>query len=126
MGFRQCVSEYVIDHVDNCRPNARDLLGFANVNGTYGMILAPDDWDCDTYPLTGDGELTEYGETEWADMEALGLVFLPAVGYISVGLGEAIVRDRVEQRVYAVNSAAYYWTRTALDNDRADLSYEPY
>ena len=43
-GIRHRVNgEYVIDHVDNCRPNARDLLGFANVNGTYGMILAPDD-----------------------------------------------------------------------------------
>ena len=127
-GIRHRVNgEYVIDHVDNCRPNARDLLGFANVNGTYGMILAPDDWDCDTYPLTGDGELTEYGETEWADMEALGLVFLPAVGNLSVDYEgqDPIVREPVGQSVSAVNSVAYYWTRTALDNDRADLSYEP-
>ena len=61
-------------------------------------------------------------------MEALGLVFLPAVGNISVDYkGEdPIVREPVGQRVSAVNSVAYYWTRTALDNDRADLSYEPY
>ena len=56
----------------------------ATVDGKYGMILVPDDWNANTYPLnnvnTGEAHYDSniIGSETWADVfEANGAVFLP-------------------------------------------------
>ncbi|MBP5477244.1 MAG: hypothetical protein J6Y00_06120, partial [Paludibacteraceae bacterium] len=83
------------------RPNAENLFSLATVNGIYGLILLPDEWETPDYlnfvsgPAQGmtwrttiyykeDGDCfrhNTYSADEWERMEAAGAVFMPAAGY---------------------------------------------
>ena len=58
----------------------------AKVNGTYGLILLPDDWN-NTSGVTvvyghnyGDEGVNSYTVADWEALEAIGAIFLPGAG----------------------------------------------
>lgn len=58
----------------------------AKVNGTYGLVLLPDDWN-NTSVVTvvyghnyGDDNVNSYSVVDWQALEAIGAVFLPGAG----------------------------------------------
>ena len=66
---------YIAEH----RPNARSLHGPAYINGIYGVVLLPDDWEGLPEGLSfKPKEYNEYSLEQWAQMEANGALFLPA------------------------------------------------
>ena len=76
----------------------------ATVCGIVGLIIVPDNWSNTYYLLTNvntsDAAYTSniIGATDWANMEAVGCVFLPAAG------------DRSGTSLYDVGSRGYYWS----------------
>ena len=79
------------DYLLNTRPNAKQLLGIAQVDGVNGLILLPDNWMCLTGITFKSGCHSSYGSQyyanyqtftvdQWSTLEAAGAVFLPAAG----------------------------------------------
>ncbi len=67
------------------RSNASNLKGQGTVSGVSGFIFLPDDWQAPGgiifSPGTGVGySANTYTESQWAQMEQRGAVFLPAAG----------------------------------------------
>ena len=65
------------------RPKANQLHGGVNVNGVDGQMLLPDNWESPT-DITldlGSDRYQTFNSDQWAQLEALGVVFLPAAGY---------------------------------------------
>ena len=68
------------------RPNAKQLIGFAEVEGINGMILLPDDWQLPEglsftpYDAT---TVNHYTQAQWQQMEDAGAVIIPAAGYFN-------------------------------------------
>ncbi|MBP5365508.1 MAG: hypothetical protein J6Y82_06255, partial [Bacteroidales bacterium] len=67
------------------RKNAAQLRGMAAVEGTYGLVILPDDW---TLPegLTFNASVSEwsansYNAAQWETMEKAGAIYLPAANY---------------------------------------------
>ena len=118
------------------RANAEKLFGLGSVNGVNGTIILPDDWvtpgGLSFTPSTESGfkwsssyytgsngfSHNTYTESQWAQMEQRGAVFLPAAGYrhgTSVGI---------------VGSYGYFWSASqystlyayGLDFRSSDLS----
>ena len=83
----------------------------ATVCGKSGVILLPDNWSDGTYSLnnynTTGAAFT--GNTidadEWATLEAVGCVFLPAAGY------------RNGNEVKSVGSFGFYWSSTSSESE---------
>ena len=63
------------------RPNARDLLGRAYIDGIWGVVILPDDWELPTglsFVSEEDGNINNnYSLEQWALMEENGALFLP-------------------------------------------------
>ena len=84
----------------------------ANVHGINGLIIVPDDWSND-YPLTNvntkDATYTSniISAGDWANMEAVGCIFLPAAGF------------RKENSVNEVGYNGYYWSSNNNDDVEA-------
>ena len=76
----------------------------ATVCGIVGLIIVQDNWSNTYYLLTNvntsEAAYTSniIGATDWANMEAVGCVFLPAAG------------DRSGTSLYDVGSRGYYWS----------------
>ena len=87
------------------------------VMGRAGLIIVPDNWSTSIYSLNNtDTENVAYtanliSDTDWANMEAAGCVFLPAAG------------ARLGTTMFSVGSGGYYWSATYYNSDRA---YELY
>lgn len=84
----------------------KDAWGMAIVNNVKGLIILPDNWNGAIDPnfVYGDDDSgnNEYGDNttiKWSEMEAAGVVFLPANGYI-------------ETTVQEVNEGGCYWAST--------------
>lgn len=99
--------EYILSK----RPNASSLKGVAQVAGTNGLILLPDNWECPNGITFNSGfgssysSVNNYSASEWAILESSGAVFLPAGGYrygYGYGVNVAYVED--------VQKYGYYWT----------------
>jgi hypothetical protein len=65
----------------------------AKVDGIYGLIVFPDDWQDSYFKVNningkaGDGSSNTISKTDWTKLEAKGAVFLPSRnGYISSGV----------------------------------------
>ena len=86
----------------------------ATVCGIVGLIIVPDNWSNTYYPLTNVNNTygaaytsNIIGASDWAKMEAVGCVFLPAAGH------------RYETSVYGVGSYGNYWSTTYIGCDGA-------
>ena len=87
------------------------------VNEVSGMILLPDDWKEEYYPLNStNSAAANYSNnvitaSQWATLEQHGAVFLPAAGY------------RGAASVYNPGYYGMYWSSSQHNNDRAGNLY---
>ena len=85
----------------------------ANVNGKFGIILLPDDWDTNTYSLNYPNtpsvgyNINTITAGSWSVMESAGAVFLPAAGY------------RYGSNVSYAGSTGYYWSASCYNSTDA-------
>lgn len=85
----------------------------ASVNGVFGIILLPDNWDASTYDLYNANDAEYYGSntitaTDWTNtLEANGAVFLPAAG------------NRNVTSVNGVGSNGIYWSSSRFYSEAA-------
>jgi len=86
--------------------------GQGKVNGVKGLIILPDNWDgtvCSGFKYgtsSWSNTFTEETMPKWSDMEAAGVVFLPAAGY----------RDKIS---VVTTGYCYYWSSSCIDKWRA-------
>ncbi len=89
----------------------------ANVLGVNGLIIVPDNWNTSVYTLDStDIASTTYtsniiGANDWAKMDSVGCVFLPAGG------------NRYSTSVYSVGSIGGYWSTIYNNNNNAYYLY---
>ena len=102
----------------NTRPTASSIrYAKATVCGIVGLIIVPDNCSNTYYPLTNVNTAGAaytsniIGATDWAKMENVGCVFLPAAGY----------RDGTS--VFSVGSYGSYWSATYNDSSGAYFLY---
>lgn len=106
------------EYLLNNRPNASSLKGVAQVNGVNGLILLPDNWTCPSGITFKSGFHSDYGvdfyaayqtftAAEWSKLEAAGVVFLPASGYL---FGSSVSN---------VQNKGLYWSATESSSNRA-------
>lgn len=95
------------------RTNADKLFGFGTVNGVYGMIILPDNFSKPSSILwtpyvTGgkDWSANTYTLDQWATLQAIGAVFLPASG------------GRYGSIVHNMQEYGFYWSAT-FNSDHA-------
>lgn len=101
------------------RSNASSLIGVAQVAGTNGLILLPDDWECPDGITFNSGfgssysSVNTYNASKWAILESAGAIFLPAGGY------------RSNATLYDVQQYGNYWTATyeGFSKDGAYYNY---
>lgn len=101
------------------RSNASSLIGIAQVAGTNGLILLPDDWECPDGITFNSGfgssysSVNTYNASKWAILESAGAIFLPAGGY------------RSKYSLYDVQQYGDYWTATyeGFSKDGAYYNY---
>ena len=89
----------------------------ACVDGTNGMLLFPDDWDGSYNVSNPDKFSAGFGgntitASDWENLEAKGIVFLPAAG-LRVG----------GTQIGYVQTGGVYWASTAQSNDLAYSMY---
>lgn len=89
----------------------------ANVNGNNGLLIFPDDWDGSFDITNPDNYSSDFGtntfaSADWVNLEAKGIVFLPAAGY----------RVNGDQIVY-VQTGGIYWASTASSENLAYSMY---
>lgn len=82
--------------------------GHATVNGVHGVVFIPYRTTITGFNTSNDswGNNT-YDASQWADMEAVGAVFLPAAGY------------RGGTSIYKVNDKGSYWSSDAYGSSQA-------
>ena len=93
------------------RLNASSLKGVAQVDGVNGLILLPDNWICPS-DITFRSDFSQdyvYAQTftaeQWAKLEAIGAVFLPAAG-----------RRLCDRDVDHVGRGGFYWSSTSVNS----------
>ena len=87
------------------RENAKNLRGLATVDGVFGYVFFPDDWqlpDGLTFVVNGTYSKNVISPSQWERMEQAGAVFLPAAGMTNSGARS--VTDPGKQ--------GFYWTAT--------------
>ncbi len=98
----------------------------ATVNGIYGVILLPDDWNTSYYSLNNVNSNTnsavysgnEVSATDWTSkFENHGAVFLPAGG-TRVGISTTTYSHGL-----ATDASGWYWSGTMCDGNRAYILY---
>lgn len=99
------------DYLFYTRKNAQYLWSQGTVNGVVGMIILPDNFqkpsDISWTYQANNWTTNTYTTEQWATLEALGAVFLPASGY------------RNGANVYGVQSSGRYWSSSYFDRDWA-------
>lgn len=101
------------DYLLQTRDGAASKHGNATVAGNKGLVLLPDKWQLpEGLSFTADPTdwtTNTYTAEQWAEMEAVGAVFLPASG------------RRVDGSIYNItsNCRGYYWTVSASGEDKA-------
>ena len=95
----------------NTRTNAQYLWSQGTVNGTYGVIILPDNFSKPSSiswtPRANNWSINTYTTEQWATLQAIGAVFLPAAG------------RRNGQDVDHVQRNGYYWSSTASSQHNA-------
>lgn len=99
------------DYLFNTRKNAQFLWSQGTVNGVVGMIILPDNFkkpsDISWTYQAKNWTTNTYTTEQWATLEALGAVFLPASGY------------RFGADVRNVRSGGYYWSSSCSSSYHA-------
>ena len=84
-GLWRTLSSVEWDYLFNTRKNAQFLWSQGTVNGVVGMIILPDNFikpsDISWTYQANNWTTNTYTTEQWATLEALGAVFLPASGY---------------------------------------------
>ena len=89
----------------------------ARVNNVNGLVLLPDSWNASVYELNysnrGDAPYTtnEITTEDWATMESVGAVFLPAAG------------RRYGTSVDYIGSSGWYWSVSASNGGTGSILY---
>lgn len=101
------------------RSNAERLHIKARVNGVNGRLLLPDGFYDHPVRIPIDGTASDYDTnsydlTQWATLEAAGVVFLPCAGYR--------VRIIISSSTY-VDSYCCYWSSSNASNDYVWMIY---
>ena len=101
-----------MDYIYLKRPNASNLRGFAEINGVYGCVFLPDNWNSNNFiALPSDtsvaAQVNVYTLAQWKEMEQSGAVFLPAAG------------GRIEKATITVGSWGLYWLATKKNEAEA-------
>jgi len=106
------------NYVFNTRNTASGIrYAKAKVNGVNGVILLPDDWNCDIYNLNNtNSDNVSYSSnaltvSQWTILENAGAVFLPAAGY------------RFGTSVGNSGSCGYYWSASYCNNNYSYVTY---
>lgn len=86
-GLWRTLSSAEWDYLFHTRKNAKFLWSQGTVNGVVGIIILPDDFqkpsDISWTHQANNWTTNTYTTEQWATLEALGAVFLPASGYRS-------------------------------------------
>lgn len=101
------------------RQHAAQLFGRASVDGVWGLIILPDDWQAiDDVNFIAQAEkftTNTYNSDDWSKMEDAGAIFLPCAGY------------RYGNMVYDVDNdkdpSGDYWSTTHDDTEYAFCMY---
>ena len=92
------------------RKNAKNLIGVGSIEGSHGLILLPDNWECPEgitfksgysskeYSAIAFEEYQSFTAAEWAMMQNAGAVFLPCAGF------------RLGTSLGYMQMAGLYWT----------------
>ena len=103
------------NYLFNSRTNAQYLWSQGTVNGVYGMIILPDNFSkpasISWTPKANDWSTNTYTTEQWATLQTIGAVFLPAAG------------RRDGQVVDNVQYYGQYWSSIALHSDDAYSLY---
>ena len=104
------------DYLFNTRKNAQFLWSQGTVNGVVGMIILPDDFQKPsdiswTYQANNNWTTNTYTTEQWATLEALGAVFLPASGCHDGAYADFVL---------GVQSTGCYWSSSY---NRSDYAY---
>ena len=113
------MSTYEWNYVMNTRETVSGIrFAKANVAGTAGLIILPDNWEASLYNLNNTNSvLADYSSNEinlgnWTNaLEKNGAVFLPAAGYRN-GWG-----------LSSIGTAGYYWSNTVTGEHYPELLY---
>ena len=112
--------EYILNERNGSR------FAFAKVNEVYGFLLLPDDWNTNTYNLNyinspeAPLDSNKISLSDWAVLEAKGVVFLPCGGWSNYCTG-----DNYQVEVKSPGTGAMYWTSSYMKNPDA-LGGSPY
>ena len=99
------------------RPNAAQLIGYAEVDGTKGMIVLPDDWQLPEglsftpYDAT---TINHYTLEQWQQMENAGAVIIPAAGYFN---------NKLSPKMREVGEASFLPYSVLIDSIHQQYSY---
>ena len=101
-GLWRTLSSAEWNYLFNTRKNAQFLWSQGTVNGVVGLIILPDNFqkpsDISWTHLANNWTTNTYTTEQWATLEALGAVFLPASGC------------RHGASVFIVQNYGYYWS----------------
>jgi len=140
------LSETEWTYVAKQRPNANKLWALAEVDGIFGYLLLPDDWqkpaDVPFAPAEKPTEATGwelvtniYNLTQWGKLEESGAAFFPAAGRRTGGYGNLINYNQVEETNPSklnkgyyrwqsnTNELCYYWTSTMHNTTTRTICY---
>ncbi len=96
------------------------LYSIGTVNGVYGLILLPDEWDIQSSenftPQADNWDTNNYSQDEWERMQSNGSVFLPVAGF-RTGTEFKFYSDASNKNYYG-----YYWCSTTYP-DHSDPIY---
>ena len=121
-GLWRTLSSAEWDYLFNTRKNAQFLWSRGTVNGVVGMIILPDNFqkpsDISWTYRANNWTTNTYTTEQWATLEALGAVFLPASGDRSGAIVSGV------QRYGSYWSGSYFYSGIAyyLDFSCDDLS----
>ena len=106
------------------RTNADLLYGIAQVKGVNGMVVLPDNWETPTGLTFKSGQqgwdddysnFQSFTAEQWSEMEKAGALFLPANGFRKGTTMDAVV-----------GYAAYYWSSTEVNSEKAYYMFFDY
>lgn len=98
------------------RANAGNLWSRGSVNGINGLIILPDNFgqpaDLTWTAQANNWTTNAYNLTQWAVLESLGAVFLPAAGRRSGG-----------ETMYNVQDYGYYWSSSSYNTSAYHIQF---